>query len=307
MRRSATPPFSTWWGLPGWGGTRSSWCMPGECPHQSSLLPGWWVLKKKSLVTSRVFPAACSHLFVSQHFFPLLFRFTSALIYQGLVMRLGIVGGNLYLDFFISGAVELPAALLILVTIDRIGRRLPFAISNIVAGIACLITAFLPEGNSLPRVRLFRSMTSLWHPLSKDSRPHKTLDKSKKCLVMQGAPQSWNNIPYLLIDCPGTCNGHTFDGWWGVSGCSLRKNVYKGPVLFLKANARQEYTNIKGKYIPWLGRHLMMSEIGDLAEAAWWSSHWQIKQCKPQHAIGAVADNMEVVALPSLSQGFGQC
>ncbi|XP_049657602.1 solute carrier family 22 member 3 isoform X1 [Accipiter gentilis] len=71
--------------------------------------------------------------------------FTSALIYQGLVMRLGIVGGNLYLDFFISGAVELPAALLILVTIDRIGRRLPFAISNIVAGIACLITAFLPE------------------------------------------------------------------------------------------------------------------------------------------------------------------
>ncbi|XP_027585329.1 solute carrier family 22 member 3 [Pipra filicauda] len=71
--------------------------------------------------------------------------FASALIYQGLVMRLGIVGGNLYLDFFISGAVELPAAFLIIVTIDRVGRRLPFAISNIVAGIACLITAFLPE------------------------------------------------------------------------------------------------------------------------------------------------------------------
>lgn len=76
-------------------------------------------------------------------------------------MRLGIVGGNLYLEFFISAAVELPAALLILVTIDRIGRRLPFAISNIVAGIACLITAFLPEGNSISNVRVFRSMTSL--------------------------------------------------------------------------------------------------------------------------------------------------
>ncbi|NXG21477.1 S22A3 protein, partial [Grallaria varia] len=71
--------------------------------------------------------------------------FASALIYQGLVMRLGIVGGNLYLDFFISGAVELPAAFLIIVTVDRVGRRLPFAISNIVAGIACIITAFLPE------------------------------------------------------------------------------------------------------------------------------------------------------------------
>ncbi|NXQ18121.1 S22A3 protein, partial [Peucedramus taeniatus] len=71
--------------------------------------------------------------------------FTSALIYQGLVMRLGIIRGNLYLDFFISGAVELPSAFLIIVTIDRIGRRLPFAMGNIVASIACLITAFLPE------------------------------------------------------------------------------------------------------------------------------------------------------------------
>ncbi|XP_053794199.1 solute carrier family 22 member 3 isoform X2 [Vidua chalybeata] len=71
--------------------------------------------------------------------------FTSALIYQGLVMRLGIIGGNIYLDFFISGAVELPSAFLIIVTIDRIGRRLPFAVGNIVASISCLITAFLPE------------------------------------------------------------------------------------------------------------------------------------------------------------------
>ncbi|XP_047714447.1 solute carrier family 22 member 3 isoform X2 [Prionailurus viverrinus] len=72
--------------------------------------------------------------------------FTSAVVYQGLVMRLGIIGGNLYIDFFISGVVELPAALLILLTIERFGRRLPFAGSNMVAGVACLVTAFLPEG-----------------------------------------------------------------------------------------------------------------------------------------------------------------
>ncbi|XP_023555093.1 solute carrier family 22 member 3 [Octodon degus] len=72
--------------------------------------------------------------------------FTSAVVYQGLVMRLGITGGNLYIDFLISGVMELPAALLILLTIEPIGRRLPFAAGNIVAGVACLVTAFLPEG-----------------------------------------------------------------------------------------------------------------------------------------------------------------
>ncbi|KAJ1154866.1 hypothetical protein NDU88_007609 [Pleurodeles waltl] len=71
--------------------------------------------------------------------------FTSAVVYQGLVMRLGIVSGSLYTDFFISAVVEVPAAILILLSIDRIGRRLPFALSNLVAAVACLVTAFLPE------------------------------------------------------------------------------------------------------------------------------------------------------------------
>ncbi|KAL7871544.1 hypothetical protein SRHO_G00065270 [Serrasalmus rhombeus] len=60
-------------------------------------------------------------------------------------MRLGILGGNVYIDFLISGIVELPAAFLILFTIERIGRHLPFATANIVSGAACLITAFIPE------------------------------------------------------------------------------------------------------------------------------------------------------------------
>lgn len=97
-------------------------------------------------------------------------------------MRLGIVGGNLYLDFFISGAVELPAALLILITIDRIGRRLPFAIGNIVAGIACLLTAFLPEGN----FQFFTTLAYLgqWlFSLTPFQQGH--VDKSKRGLVMQ--------------------------------------------------------------------------------------------------------------------------
>ncbi|XP_032398408.1 solute carrier family 22 member 2 [Etheostoma spectabile] len=71
--------------------------------------------------------------------------FTSAVVYQGLIMRLGILGGNVYVDFLISGLVEFPAALLILFTIERFGRRVPFASANIVAGAACFITAFVPD------------------------------------------------------------------------------------------------------------------------------------------------------------------
>ena len=72
-------------------------------------------------------------------------RFTSAVVYQGLIMRVGIAGGNIYIDFLISGLVEFPAAFLILFTIERVGRRLPFATANIVAGASCFITAFIPD------------------------------------------------------------------------------------------------------------------------------------------------------------------
>uniref|UniRef100_A0A3Q3WYI3 Solute carrier family 22 member 3 n=1 Tax=Mola mola TaxID=94237 RepID=A0A3Q3WYI3_MOLML len=74
--------------------------------------------------------------------------FTSAVVYQGLIMRVGITGGNVYVDFLISGLVEFPAAFLILFTIERIGRRLPFSAANIVAGVSCFITACIPD--SLP-------------------------------------------------------------------------------------------------------------------------------------------------------------
>ncbi|CAN9507984.1 unnamed protein product [Ophioblennius macclurei] len=78
--------------------------------------------------------------------FVLMFNwFASAVVYQGLVMRVGITQGNLYLDFFISGLVEFPATLLVLVTIDRVGRRLPFATANMVAGASCFVTAFIPD------------------------------------------------------------------------------------------------------------------------------------------------------------------
>ncbi|GAB5572033.1 solute carrier family 22 member 3 isoform X1 [Prionailurus iriomotensis] len=107
--------------------------------------PRWLITRKKGDKALKILRniAKCNGKYLSPNYSE---WFTSAVVYQGLVMRLGIIGGNLYIDFFISGVVELPAALLILLTIERFGRRLPFAGSNMVAGVACLVTAFLPEG-----------------------------------------------------------------------------------------------------------------------------------------------------------------
>lgn len=62
-------------------------------------------------------------------------------------MRLGIIGGNFYIDFFILGVVELLGVFLILLIIERLGRRFFFAVSNIVVGVVCFVIVFLLEGN----------------------------------------------------------------------------------------------------------------------------------------------------------------
>ncbi|XP_050170240.1 solute carrier family 22 member 1-like isoform X5 [Myiozetetes cayanensis] len=78
-------------------------------------------------------------------FFLLYYWFTSSVLYQGLIMHMGIAAGNMYLDFFYSALVEFPAAFILMLTLDRIGRRYTWAAANMMTGAACLVTAFVPD------------------------------------------------------------------------------------------------------------------------------------------------------------------
>ncbi|KAM4866109.1 solute carrier family 22 member 1-like [Thomomys bottae] len=71
--------------------------------------------------------------------------FTCSVLYQGLIMHMGATSGNLHLDFLFSALVEFPAALFLLLTIDRLGRIYPMAVANMAAGAASLLMVFIPQ------------------------------------------------------------------------------------------------------------------------------------------------------------------
>ncbi|KFQ26540.1 Solute carrier family 22 member 2, partial [Mesitornis unicolor] len=83
---------------------------------------------------------------IRKHTFILMYSwFTSSVVYQGLIMHMGIASGNMYLDFLYSALVEFPAAFILILTLDRIGCRYPWAVANMMTGSACLVTALVPD------------------------------------------------------------------------------------------------------------------------------------------------------------------
>ncbi|KAM9382159.1 LOW QUALITY PROTEIN: solute carrier family 22 member 2-like [Phaethornis superciliosus] len=75
--------------------------------------------------------------------------FTSSVLYQGLIMYMGVAAGNLSLDFLYSALVEFPATFILMLTLDRIGCCYPWAAANVLAGSACLLTALVPQTDVL--------------------------------------------------------------------------------------------------------------------------------------------------------------
>jgi OCT family organic cation transporter-like MFS transporter 4/5 len=66
-----------------------------------------------------------------------------------------MLAGNEYLNFLISGAVEIPGYFVAGVSIRYFGRRWPLCVTMAVGGIALLVTMGIPDGRLLMKLLKF--------------------------------------------------------------------------------------------------------------------------------------------------------
>ena len=77
----------------------------------------------------------------------------NGMVYYGLSLAAGDLGGSLYRNFAILSAVEVPALILMVFLCDRIGRKRTTSGSMAIGSIACLAVAFIPSTGDF---KLFR-------------------------------------------------------------------------------------------------------------------------------------------------------
>ncbi|XP_035679931.1 organic cation transporter protein-like [Branchiostoma floridae] len=65
------------------------------------------------------------------------------MVFYGLALNTSSLAGDDYLNFFISGAVDIPAYIISIFSIEYFGRRKPHVSLMLIGGIACIITPFL--------------------------------------------------------------------------------------------------------------------------------------------------------------------
>ncbi|CAD5117723.1 DgyrCDS6470 [Dimorphilus gyrociliatus] len=72
----------------------------------------------------------------------------NSLVYYGLSLSTSSLAGDPYLNFFLSGLVEIPAYIVSAFALQYFGRRWPICIFHTIAGMSLLIAIFLPGGRA---------------------------------------------------------------------------------------------------------------------------------------------------------------
>ncbi|KAI0229437.1 Organic cation transporter protein [Lamellibrachia satsuma] len=65
--------------------------------------------------------------------------FVTSMVYYGLSLGVNLIGGNIFLNSFLSGGIEIPCYILVIPIMNKLGRRWTTVGSLIAAGISCFI------------------------------------------------------------------------------------------------------------------------------------------------------------------------
>ena len=71
----------------------------------------------------------------------------SSIVYYGLSLNSSNLGGNDFVNFVMSGAVEIPAYFIVILILNKVGRKWPQCLTMLLSGAALLLTMAVPEGN----------------------------------------------------------------------------------------------------------------------------------------------------------------
>ncbi|XP_066269649.1 organic cation transporter protein-like [Branchiostoma lanceolatum] len=69
----------------------------------------------------------------------------NSLVYYGISLNTSALSGNVYLNFAMSGFVEIPAYLISIYLLDKFGRRWPLCILLVFGGVSCIVAFFIPK------------------------------------------------------------------------------------------------------------------------------------------------------------------
>lgn len=64
----------------------------------------------------------------------------------GMTQYIGKLGGNIYVNFALSGAIQIPGNFLAWYTMNTYGRRITLVGSNLISGVAAIMLIFVPHG-----------------------------------------------------------------------------------------------------------------------------------------------------------------
>ena len=98
-----------------------------------------------------LFPYRDSQLFIKCYtdMCDILFRFVVCMVYYGLGLGVNLLGGNIFLNAFMSGAIEIPSYIIVIPIMNKLGRRWTTVVSLVVASVACFICTTLLDKEGL--------------------------------------------------------------------------------------------------------------------------------------------------------------